>query len=79
MDLDRIRPGWYWWEGRGNQYDIEGRRVIYTSKQCVYVWIAEVKSEMIAMADSACWKKPLRVDEMGGEWLGPVPQPIVKS
>jgi hypothetical protein len=71
------RPGWYWWDGRGNERHIDGYRPTHTRLWVVYVWIAETaKREMVTMADSALWKKPMKVEDMGGEWLGEVQLPV---
>jgi len=75
IDLMRLRPGWHWWRGRGNDRSVhhEGRP-LHEDTWCVRVWT----HAGVRYASSACWVAPLDVTAMGGEWLGEVTLPAVQ-
>jgi hypothetical protein len=77
IDAKNPKPGWHWWDGRGNDRHIDGYQATHDRLWVVYVWMAETpEREIVWMADSALWKKPMKVEEMGGQWLGAVAQPV---
>lgn len=71
------RVGWNWWRGKGNDRNVDGTRPVVEKDWAVYVWLVSSydREDAYFCANSANWKAPMRVDQMGGEWMGELVPP----
>lgn len=71
------RVGWNWWRGKGNDRTVDGTRPIAEKDWAVYVWLVATyeNADAYFCASSANWVAPMRVDQMGGEWMGELRPP----